>query len=126
MDLERLFKRIDYLSSKLGKPGYETWLRQSFESGHQPPQESDLVAEIEYMHQRHQYNKELRQFYDSGKTLPKGCFKGRNGGYYAYYYDSRTLNRRWNPTQPPNGGKDSENYKAFMEGLHDARNLKDK
>ena len=117
--LESLFRRIDHNASKMGKPGYGDWLRQSFENG-APPSESDLNAEIEYMYQRYHCNEKLRDIYDSGKPSPKGCFKGRNGGYYAYYYDSRTLNRRWNPTQAPNGSKDSENYKNLMEGLCDA------
>ena len=112
--LKSLFRRIDYNADKLGKPDYGNWLRQSFEVG-EPPSESDLVAEIEYMYQRHQCNQKLRQIYDAGLPLPKGCFKGRNGGYYSYYYDSRTLNRRWNPTKLPDGSKDSENYKHLME-----------
>ena len=114
MDNTELFNQIEQES---GKPGYIDYLHKSFTDEHNITEL--LKAELDYIRNRKIINLKLQQIYDLNQLLPKGCFLVKNK-YRSYYYNSRTLNRRWNPTETINGSYDSKKYLDLIEGLKKA------
>lgn len=101
-----------------GKAGYANYLRRKLQYDQENVRKI-LLSELTYIRNRVKVRALLKQLFEEGKPLPKGCVQQTNG-FCSIYYKSLTLDGRWDPSNAYNeDDEDSEAYETFINGLYE-------